>query len=235
MASRPSEPLLNLLRTVAQKKGLNTAALARATGIDRAHLKHVLAGSVPLTVDELVQIAEVLEINAGDVAGLPAAEAATDDDDSGKGLEAIRPRRGGAALATIDDSGPEMPTLDPYGNHAEQVLKLGFALGVDVYLVLSTSELGESSVPKAVLQKYPERLPLRLEAAFHIHHDPRFLVEGMAIKLSFDALYDCVLPWSAFQQITLFPLPPEPAPAPEPEEDPEEKPAVTRGHLRLVE
>ena len=234
MAPRPSEPLLNLLRTVAQKKGLNTAALAKATGIDRAHLKHVLAGSVPLTVDELVQIAEVLEINAGDVAGLPAAEEVAQAE-ADSGLEAIRPRRGGAALATIDNAGPEMPTLDPYGNHAEQVLKLGFALGVDVYLVLSTSELGQSSVPKAVLQKYPERLPLRLEAAFHIHHDPRFLVEGLAIKLSFDALYDCVLPWAAFQQITLFPLPPEPTEAPEPDDEPDEKPAFSRGHLRLVE
>ena len=89
--------------------------------------------------------------------------------------------------------------------------------------------------PKAVLQKYPERLPIRLEAEYHRHHDPRFLVEGLAIKLSFDALYDCVLPWSAFQQITLFPLPPDP-PEPEPEEEEEdEQPGLQRGHLRLVE
>ena len=62
MASSPSEPLLQLLRDVARKKGMNTAALAKASGLDRAHLKHVLAGSKPLTVDELIQLSELLEM-----------------------------------------------------------------------------------------------------------------------------------------------------------------------------
>ena len=233
MASRPSEPLLQLLRDVARKKGMNTAALAKASGLDRAHLKHVLAGSKPLTVDELIQLSELLEISAADLGGLPIDAA---DEDGGEDAPVlVRSARGNAALATVDDSGPEMPELDPWGNHAEQVLKLGFALGIDVYMVLSTDELDEAGVPRSVLQKYPERLPLRLEAAYHQHHDPRFLVDGLALKLSFDALYDCTIPWTAFQQITLFPLPPEPPEEPEEVEEPEERPVVQRGHLRLIE
>ena len=238
MATRPSEPLLNLLRTVAQKKGLNTAALAKAAGIERAHLKHVLSGAEALTVDELVQIAEVLEIGAGDLAGLPAELTAPEpapDDGGSKGPELMRSRRGGAALATVDNDGPEMPQLDPYGNHAEQILKLGLALGIDIYLLLNSSELGECGVPRAVLQKYPERLPIHLEAAYHRHHDPSFLPDGLKLKLSFDALYDCTLPWTAFHQVTLFPLPPDPPAAPEPPPEKDEKPTLQRGHLRLVE
>lgn len=231
MASRPSEPLLHLLRTVAQKKGLNTAALARAAGIERARLKHVLSGGEPLTVDELLQLAEVLELNATDLAGLPNAP----EDAPSSGPALVSARRGNAALATVDDFGPDMPELDPFGNHAEQILKLGFGLGIDIYMLLDAKELRSSGVPDATLKQYPDQLPLRLDAAYHRHHDPRFLVDGIALKLSFDALYDCELPWTAFRQVTLFPLPPDP-PDEEPPEPPTDEPRVVkRGHLRLIE
>lgn len=232
MASRPSEPLLHLLRTVAQQQGLNTAALARAAGIERARLKHVLTGSKPLTVDELLSLADVLELSTTDLAGLPGA-APVPESEPGPAL--VSARRGNAALATVDDHGPELPELDPYGNHAEQILKLGFALGIDIYVLLDSEHLLGSGVPAATLQQYPEQLPLRLDAAYHHHHDPRFLVDGIAVKLSFDALYDCEISWKAFRQVTLFPLPPEP-PEEEPSEPPEEESRpVQRGHLRLVE
>lgn len=232
MATRPSEPLLHLLRTVARKQGLNTAALARAAGLERARLKHVLSGSEPLTVDELMSLSEVLELSATDLAGLPGASTPPQPE---AGPALVSARRGNAALATVDDQGPELPELDPFGNHAEQILKLGFALGVDIYVLLDCEQLSGSGVPAATLQQYPDQLPLRLDAAYHRHHDPRFLVDGIGVKLSFDALYDCEIPWGAFRQVTLFPLPPEPPDAEPPEPPPEETRPVQRGHLRLVE
>ncbi len=239
MAPRPSEPLLNLLREMARKQGLNTAALAAKAEISRACLKHVLAGTEPLTVDELIVLSQALEISPGDMAGLPAELTGPGEDADAPGPAAVPMRRGGAALATVDE-GPPPIHPDPYGNHAEQLLSLGFALGCDIHLVLDSAQLVGTGVPAATLERFSERLPLHLEAAYHRHHDPRFLPEGLKLTLSFDALYTCVLPWGAFQQITLFPMPPEPPAAPEPEpEPPAPEPAPRepgrRGHLRLVE
>ena len=236
MPARPSEPLLQLLRDVARKKGLNTAALARAADIPRSRLKHVLAGSEPLTVDELIGLSQALEISAGDMAGLPT-ELPTEADAAGPGPEAVPVRRGGAALATVDD-GPPPIDINPYGNHAEQMLTLGFGLGCDIHVVLDTSQLEGTGIPQPTLARFKERLPLHLEAAYHRHHDPRFLPEALQLTLSFDALYTCTIPWAAFQQITLFPLAPEPPEAPPPEPEPSEEPTPSPrrgGHLRLVE
>jgi len=238
MPARPSEPLLQLLRDVARKKGLNTAALARAADIPRARLKHVLAGSEPLTVDELIGLSQALEISAGDMAGIPTdlpIEGPTDGPTTGP--EAVPLRRGGAALATVDD-GPPPIHIDPFGNHAEQMLTLGFGLGCDIHVVLDGTMLEGTGVPVATIERFGERLPLHLEAAYHRHHDPQFLPESLQLTLSFDALYTCTLPWAAFQQVTLFPLAPEPPEAPEPEPEPEQDappPPRRGGHLRLVE
>jgi len=235
MPPRPSEPLLQLLREVARKKGLNTAALARAADIPRSRLKHVLAGSEPLTVDELIGLSQALEISAGDMAGLPADLAPVDGGEPERGPEAVAGRRSGAQLATVDE-GPPPIHIDAYGNHAEQMLTLGFGLGCDIHIVLDSTQLDGTGVPAATLARYKERLPLHLEAAYHRHHDPRFLPEALQLTLSFDALYTCTIPWSAFQQVTLFPLAPEPpaAPPPEPEDEPQPPPR-RGGHLRLVE
>lgn len=234
MPARPSEPLLQLLRDVARNKGLNTAALARAADIPRARLKHVLAGSEPLTVDELIGLSQALEISAGDMAGIPA-ELPEPGDAPPAGPEAVPMRRGGAALATVDD-GPPPIHIDPYGNHAEQMLTLGFGLGCDIHVVLDSKLLADTGVPPTTLSRFPERLPLHLEAAYHRHHDPRFLPDALQLTLSFDALYTCTLPWAAFQQVTLFPLAPEPPTEPAPEPEPEQAPPPRRGgHLRLVE
>lgn len=240
MPARPSEPLLQLLRDVARTKGLNTAALAKAADIPRARLKHVLAGSEALTVDELIGLSQALEISAGDMAGIPTDLPTAEPKDAlESGPEAVPSRRGGAALATVDD-GPPPIHIDPFGNHAEQMLTLGFGLGCDIHVVLDTTKLEDTGVPPATIARFPERLPLHLEASYHRHHDPRFLPEALQLTLSFDALYTCTLPWAAFQQVTLFPLAPEPpeAPAPEPDPEPEstpEPPSRRGGHLRLVE
>ena len=62
--SRPSDPLLRLIRDLARKKAMNTAALAKESGIDRGRLKHVLGGAESMTVDELLLIANALQIDA---------------------------------------------------------------------------------------------------------------------------------------------------------------------------
>ncbi len=232
MPPRPSQPVLDLIRRAARQKGLNTAALARKADIPRGHLKHVLAGSEPMTVDEFIVLTQALELDVAAMAGVSDAELPEVPEDS---EESEAPEALGLRSVSAREAGDFAP--DPYGNHAEQSLKLGFALGIDMFLSLSTDQLGESGVPKAVLARYPEELALRLDAAYHRHYDPRFLPEGLQITLSFDALYTCLIPWPAFTRITHFPLPPE-APPDEPpeEEEPEapEEPGVRRGHLRLV-
>ena len=60
--ARPSDPLLKLIRDLTQRKGLNTAALAHTAGLERGRLKKVLSVQEPMTVDELIQLSEGLEL-----------------------------------------------------------------------------------------------------------------------------------------------------------------------------
>lgn len=240
MASRPSDPLLALLRKVAKDRGLNTAALARAIDEDRTRLKHALSGRDPLTVDQLIRLAEVLQIGPAELGAVPMPAEATDVGPAGAGPTGAEPTGADAPveLGVVDRRGPTLDPItaaaDPYGNQPAQALRLALALGCDVYLVLDAAQVQDSGVPRAVLAQHAERLPLRLDAAFHRHHDVRFLPQHVQMTLSFDALYTCVFPWSAVQQVTLFTLPPS---DPEPEEEPveEEVAPLRRGHLRLVE
>ena len=229
MAARPSEPLLRLLRDMARQKGLNTAALAAAAGLERARLKHVLAGSEALTVDEFMTLSQALGLSAEDL-GLSAGQAGPeleDDepDDPPPQLHAVGRR----------ERPPLIPSApDPLGNHTEQALRLAFSLGCDVLFVAESSGLEGSGVPRSVLAAYPKALPIKLDARFHRHNDPQYLPEGLRISLSFDSLYTCVFPWAAIQQVTFFPLPPEPPD--QPDDEPEDLPAgLRRGHLRLIE
>ena len=210
---RPSEPLVRLLRETAATRGMNTAALAEAVGLSRNDMKHVLAGTQPLTVDLLVELAEVLELGASELSSL--------------GLE-LPPEPVPMKTVASTASTQQVQPPDPYGNHAEQILQLGFALGCDMHIVLRTAELSESGVPETSLEQFPDLLPLKLDAAFHHHNDPRFLPSGIRLVLSFDALYTCELPWAAFAQITISPLPPELEEKLPPAED-------TGSHLRLIE
>lgn len=227
MSTRPSEPLVKMLREVSQRKGLNTAALARAAGLDRTRLKHLLAGSEAITVDEFLALANALEITPSEL-GLSTGEAPDEFDD-------VEPRP--IPLRAVSRrQAPPPPSLDadPLGNHAEQIFRVGFALGVDMFFLADSKLLGECGVPRTVLARYPENLPIRLDAAYHRHNDPQFLPEGLQLVLSFDSLTTCLFPWAAFRQVTYYPLPPEPAPeAPEP--GPGSRKPKGRSHLRLVE
>ena len=226
--SRPSDPLLQMLRKVAKQKNMNTAALAQAAKVPRGRMKHILAGSEPMTVDELIVLSQALEL---DPTGMAAAAEEVEAE-----LEAAE-ASGKAALRSLDKREVPAFSIDPMGNHSQQILQVGFLLGVDMFLVLHVHELESSGIPPAVLARYPERLPLTLDAAYHRHHAATYLPEGLQVRLSFDALYTCVIPWSAFQSIHLSPLPPDPIapePDPEPSAEPEASSKPRRGHLRLV-
>jgi transcriptional regulator with XRE-family HTH domain len=211
-----------MLRKVAKEKKMNTAALARATKVPRGRMKHLLSGGEPMTVDELILLSQALEL---DPTGM-AAEA--------EAMEA-EPEASGPSLRTLHRREVPEFTLDPYGNHAWQIVQVGLMLSVDMFLVLDATKVQSSGIPKNVLARYPERLPLTLDAAYHQHHRCTYLPEGLQVRLSFDALYTCVLPWDSFLSVHLTPLPPDPvAPEPDPDPEPEQDSKPRRGHLRLV-
>ena len=212
--SDPSEPLLRMLRELMQRKGLNTASVADAAGLDRARVRRVLKGSEPMTVGELLTLGQALHIGPADL-GWPDLSQA----DSGPDAPPTRP----------DEEGEDEDRLglDPWGNHPEQLFRSGFELGCDFMFVARTSELADSGIPDAVLAQFADRdLPIKLDAAYHRYNQPRYDASGITLTLSFDSVYDCTFPWTSIRQVLFFPAPPEPD---EPEEEPEERPA-----LRLV-
>lgn len=221
---RPSSPLLKMLRDWIKKKGLNTAAAANAMGVERARARHILSGTEAMTVDELLKLGNLLDLSPEDLAfgAEPAPKPST-----------VTPLRSvsatGAAVLPPDE--PDL-VIDPYGNQPEQLFQTAFALGCDFMFVVAVDELGDSGVPASVLKQYQGReLPIKLDAAFHQYNDPQFSDAGVSITLSFDALYTCTFPWSAFRQFIFFPLPPDPA-----EEEEEEAVPSDGGRpvLRLV-
>ena len=216
---KPSEQMVRFIREKAREKGLNTAALAGAVGISRPELKHVLAGSAPLTVDLLVGLAGALDLGPEDLAS--ASMSLPDSDETPDDVRPLTPVRKRQSLT-------DLPTLDPYGNHAEQILRLGFALGCDVHIVLHSERLEGTGVPDATIEQFPDLMPIKLDAEYHHHNDPRFTPDGVQLVLSFDALYTAILPWEAFAQITLIPIEPELGDVPEP-------PSGQHPHLRLVD
>ena len=227
--SRPSEPLLQLFRSLAKKRGLNTAAMAQAANMERGRLKRVLSGGAAMTVDELIQLANGLEIDAQTLAGMGAALPLENTAETPPEEDAPTP----SLEVETEPSDALTAHVNPYGNHSEQLMRIAFELGCDIFCHLETSKIEDSGIPAAVRSRFPEFLPLRLEAAYHQHNHPVFLPHGLQLHLSFDALYTCTLPWGAFQQITLFPLPWEPdddAPIPDSETNPSPIP-----HLRLVD
>jgi transcriptional regulator with XRE-family HTH domain len=210
--AKASEPVLAWLRTMLDKRGLNTAAVAEKAGLPRARVRKVLTGADDMTVDELLKLTTALQISPADL-GLPGAPAEADE----------------PAAVAVADAPPEWtPNVDPWGNHPEQLFRIGFALGCDFLFLLDPAQLADSGLPAFVLQQYQSSpLPIKLDAMYHQHNAPRYGERGVTLTLSFDALYDCTFPWSSVRQVVFFPVPVEPA-APPPEE-----PKGPR--LRLVE
>ena len=201
MDERPSAPLLRMLREAADQRGMNTAALAKAAGVGRSELKLVLAGQSPLTVDLFITLSEALSLGPSEFTDLANKEP---QEPAPSPLQAVGHK----------DSAP-LPDVDPLGNHADQALRLGFKLGCDMVFMLRVSELTDSGIPDSVRDQFSDHLPIRLDAAFHKHNDPRFLPDALIIQLSFDAVYECTIPWPAFVQVTILPLtPPSEQPTP---------------------
>ncbi|MDP2305947.1 MAG: helix-turn-helix transcriptional regulator [Pseudomonadota bacterium] len=205
MASRPSDPLLAFLRDAIRKKGLNTAELAVRTGLDRARLKHRLAGNEDLTVDDLIALSKALELTPAELglAGVDGADTPID--------------------TLIEAPVAPLPGPDPFGNLSRQVVEHGFALGVDLFFVLDTPQLAGSGIPRQVLEEQREQLRLRMDARWFPQNKARFLDEALVCMLSFDSLYECTLPWSAFRSVTFLlpaeahiPQSPEPPAPPRP-------------------
>lgn len=219
--SRPSEPLLAWLRELLKSRGLNTANLAQTAGLERSRVRKILGGSEAMTVDELMQISDALDLDPNDLAQGQLPEPVEKEVPSA-----------GPALASVVEEPPEDtgPEVDPFGNQPEQLFKVAFGLGCTFYFLTDTAQLDGSGVPKNVLDQYRGgQLPIKLEAAYHQYNEPRYSDEGITLTLSFDALYECFFPWSCVQQFVLFPDPPEPASDPTDEEPSEGVP-----HLRLV-
>lgn len=224
--SRPSDPLLRLIRDLARKKAMNTAALAVESGIDRGRLKHVLGGAESMTVDELLLIANALQIDARTL-GMQAPDGDGKDDGDGNGSDG---KEQTAPAIVPDHAAPWL--VDPYGNHAEQALRLGFGLGCNLWLRLDSSSLEGSGIPLDVIQSQGDTLRIQLDAAYHRHNKPEFHADHLQIVLSFGTtLHTVKLPWESFRQVALVPLPPEPQPT----IDPAPPKGQGRGHLRLVE
>lgn len=224
--TRPSEPLLAWLRDLLKQRGMNVARLASLADLPRARVRRVLAGAEPMLLDELLTLTQALEVQPSDL-GLP------DQGAPSEASAASQPEDAPAADADAaeGDADAEIePTVDPWGNHPRQLVQIGFALGCDFSLILDTSLLGDSGMPAHVIERYnggPMRI--QLDAAYHQYNQPRYQPHGVTLTLSFDALYDCTLPWASLQQVLFVPA----APIDEPDE-PDEPSDDGRPRLRLV-
>ena len=180
-----------------------------------------------MNVDEFLLISQFLDLKATDVANLqPTVE--PEEEASAPMLHIID-----SSAATADKQAPIGHPIEqaaqPWGNQPEQLVRLAFALGCDLFLFLKTSELKESNVPETVKDPYAEgTLPIKLDAAFHQHNNPRYSETGLTLMLSFDALRECFFPWHAFEQVIFVPHKPA---AQDPDSEPDEP---ERPQLRVI-
>jgi hypothetical protein len=218
-----SSTLLGLVREALKRRGWNTAALATRMQRDRSALRSILGGQTPLLVDDFFEMVSVLELSPEELGiALPGGAVATGVEPAETPALRIAP--------VADEAASDAWTIDPDAPQAEQLIRAGFGLGVDMHLVAETAELAGSGIPKEVLAKYPERLPIRLDAAFHVYMRPRYLAEGVELRISFDRVCTCFFPWSSIRQISFYPEAPLP-----PREDESAGPSTPgRPVLKLV-
>lgn len=192
MAQRPSEPILSWLRDTLKTKNLNVAALAEKSGDKRGDVKKVLAGREPLTVDQLMRWTQALDLSMEELVAVPT--------------ELPEP----AEPVPVDES---RYLIDPYGVAGEQAIRLGFAMGCDFTFLALTEQLADSGIPDSVLNdpRFGSLLPIRLEAAYHVHNAPVYEARTLMLTLSFDTIRSCVLPWSSIVEVRYHVEPPEPS------------------------
>ncbi len=206
-----SEQLLVWFREMMDKRGISVSVLAGKSGIERKHLKKLLAGTEPMLVDELMQLSEVLEISPTDFGvAVPQAEA-----------PAKPPSPAGTVI--FDDVDADTAAL---------LCQAGFGVGCDFMFICPSNLLADSGVPPAVLAQHAGRdLPIKMEGMYHQYNEPVWTPTTLTVKLSFDALYACTFRFDAMTRFIFWPMP-IPEPPPELEEKPAKKPA---GFLRLVD
>ena len=218
MSDSISEQLLAIIRSTLLKKKMNTAALAGQMGYSRKEIKKILSGKTPLLVEDFANIARVLELEQ-DL--LNSTQGFSAEDQSEEKIA--------NSLKTIEAD--EDQTVDftprPLDNHAQQMLLFGFGLGVDILLMLDGDQLDGSNIPDHIRDRFPSKFPVRLDALYHDKMKLRTYELAFEILLSFDGLYECIIPWSAVEQVVLFPIQDD-----EPSEESSEE--HTGPHLRLV-
>jgi hypothetical protein len=211
--SRPSEPVLRWLRRQIDVKGENSASIASKLGRPKQEVRKLLEGAAPMLLDDLLAITEILKLSPSDL-----------------GLAAELPEVAALDEAEEDDEDDEAPQ---WGNQPRTLVQLGFDLGIDMLLLLDADALGDQwGGPPAVRKQFATQpLPLKLPAEVHQHMRPEFDDDALGIVLSFDTLYNCRLPWSAFRRVVFDPHPPEP---PAPEAPDAGEPVAAAPFLRLI-
>jgi hypothetical protein len=121
--------------------------------------------------------------------------------------------------------------IDPFGVQAEQIIRLAFGMGVNFRFVADTAQLKNSGVPADVLRRFPEAMPIQLDAAYHRYNKPEYHEHGVSLMLSFDTVRSCFFPWSAIRQLILAVDAPEPV---SPDDSTPDEPPAGRPALRLV-
>lgn len=215
-----------MLRDALLKRGLNSTELAERVGLSRAELKRRLAGQADLSVDEFILIAQALDLQK-DVAALVNTPALPEPAPVPAGSESV------PAVHTLHGASTPEDGIDGFGSPPRELVRAGFAFGLDMFLNFSAAQVRNSGVPESVLSRFPDTLPIRLESRWHRHNRAEFRDDELQVTLSFDALRVCTFPWSALRSVA-FTLPdaPEPKPPEKPEAD---RPAGPRPVLRLVE
>ena len=219
---KPSQLILEGILSVMQSKGMTTQSLANALHTSKKELKRILAGKSPLTVDLLSEMGAVLEIQDSDLQqfmGVSIPEETTPSVQTNIGLH------------TVEEEEDWSP--DPIGNHPLQLIKLGFAIGCDMFLVMVTEHLEHSGIPEKVRKQFNDRLPIRLDSAFFQHYRPDFYDDHMEIRLSFDAVYTCYIPWHALEQVTFYVQ--EEEPSEDSEESSESGNGPTKPTLQIID
>lgn len=198
----PSTALLHLITTQLSAKNITTKALSQQTQLDKKVLKSVLSGEEPLTVDQFAIISQAIELDVSSVAQ----------------LDIDKIEQNTVSTPSIAETTEQNWLPDPVGNHPMQLMQLGFALGCDFLFTANTKFLQNSGIPSAVLKKYQQNIPIRLDAAYFQYYRPQYHEQSLEIRLSFDAVYTCYFPWHAIEQVTFFVDEDEPI-APPPEDD----------------
>lgn len=218
--SSPSQFIIQGILSILQEKNMTTGALAKAIGKNKKEIKNVLSGKSPLTVDDLSLIGATLEISDRDLQQfMPIPEESTPQEKN------HTPENEPTPTFKINRQDAEVWTPNPVGTHSEQALKLGFALGCNLFFVANTEHLQDSGIPEKVLKQFGDKIPIRLDSDFFHHYRPEYFEEGVEIRLSFDAVYTCFFPWHTLEQVTFFVQ----------DDAPEPKPTSSGPTLRIVD